>query len=235
MEELFKSEEFIRLLKFMQMFCKSLGSKMASANYYIDRDGYVNELSSVTFGGSYHKNPEPIVKLFNMIYEKLEEMGYNDNFVDEDEISGNEINITFEFLDNIELEIIDYVTRESVEYSDYSLLVEDKELISFLSQLNESGINEFDVDFNGGGDSGYIESRGYTPDMEWVTKPEGLDDIMYEMLNEAQSGWEINEGSQGTFKIDCEKHIIHLNFGLNTENTDSEVVLRKDFKSFFSK
>jgi hypothetical protein len=36
-------------------------------------------------------------------------------------------------------------------------------------------------------------------------------------LENVQSGWEINEGSQGNFIIDCAATKIYLEFGLNYE------------------
>jgi hypothetical protein len=54
------------------------------------------------------------------------------------------------------------------------------------------------VGYDGGGDSGYINSDYRTEDGKTGDTPAAIEDICYDLL-EDYVGWEINEGSSGTF------------------------------------
>ena len=87
---------------------------------------------------------------------------------------------------------------------------------------------EFTVEFTGGGDSGYIEDYGSMKGNEQVTITENLNDVMYKML-ENYGGWEINEGSQGTFFVNPTERSIRLEFSWNTEVTLTETIWEWNF------
>lgn len=71
--------------------------------------------------------------------------------------------------------------------------------------------DRFVVDYNGSGDSGYIE---IPPDY-----PDELEDISYNLL-QSYGGWEINEGSQGTIEFTADE--IEVNHEWNTEDNYTE-------------
>ena len=80
----------------------------------------------------------------------------------------------------------------------------DEEL-EIIEQYAKKGISHT-VEFNGGGDSGYIEDE----DIRTGTKiPEFISDMMYSILNDDYRGWEIDLGSVGNFEIDYTNHIIY--------------------------
>lgn len=88
---------------------------------------------------------------------------------------------------------------------------------------------EFEIEFNGGGDSGYIEEYGtMINSSEHVKATEKLRDLMYEML-ENFGGWEINEGSQGNFYVNPKERTVRLEFSWNTEITLTETVWEWNF------
>lgn len=51
--------------------------------------------------------------------------------------------------------------------------------------------------YEGGGDSGYLNSNAETDKQTNVEITDDIEDIIYRILNNDLSGWEINEGSQG--------------------------------------
>jgi hypothetical protein len=60
--------------------------------------------------------------------------------------------------------------------------------------------------YNGGGDSGYIES-----DFEnGEPSPGAVEEWCYQQLEENFGGWEINEGSQGEFQFDFNEKTVIL-------------------------
>ena len=56
--------------------------------------------------------------------------------------------------------------------------------------------------YNGYGDSGHIDDTHYSADIETIG---------YEVIDLFYSGWENNEGSDGTILIDCDEKKVILN------------------------
>lgn len=116
-------------------------------------------------------------------------------------------------------------------------LVKDNKDILF-DLLEKTKVNSFDVSFDGSGDSGQIEdialaekvlnkkvegarvSNGTTWDpitkqttINWQNDVDvrGLiEGICYDTLEESFGGWEINDGSFGTFRFDVKKRKVIL-------------------------
>jgi hypothetical protein len=86
--------------------------------------------------------------------------------------------------------------------------------------LDEKKITSVTVSYEGGGDSGYIEST-YESEKGTGDLPAGIENICYNLLEE-YGGWEINEGSQGT--IVFTKDEIEVNHEWNTEEDDSNEI-----------
>lgn len=99
---------------------------------------------------------------------------------------------------------------------------------SLLEEFKKDGITEVYFDFNGGGDSGYIEEEGTTNNSTPVTASEELENVMYGMLSN-YGGWEINEGSHGQFTIYVLNGTINLNFTWHEEFEFTEQIFEWDF------
>lgn len=79
--------------------------------------------------------------------------------------------------------------------------------------MNELG-PELEVNYDGGGDSGYIEDN----------VPEVFMDISFEILSAYFGGWEINEGSKGVITYDFKNKKIRANHDLfENEGFDVDV------------
>lgn len=138
---------------------------------------------------------------------------------------------------------IDCKTKEisvSYDYSYYdigdsesvthSLEEEDdnEELMEVFDTLeNDEEINDrvLQVDYNGSGDSGYLEDDFTNGD----SVPAVVSDYAYRMLENNFGGWEINEGSQGNFEIDLDRKEITLNHTNNIEETERDTVWEEKF------
>ena len=101
----------------------------------------------------------------------------------------------------------------------------DKETMDTLSKFHENGINWYETDFHGCGDTGWIEDRGRTNlgNLKLGSKAKGMDDLMYRMLENVAPGWEINEGSHGNFYYDFARQKLTLNITLVEESEEEEV------------
>jgi hypothetical protein len=86
--------------------------------------------------------------------------------------------------------------------------------------LEHEGLEDMTISYNGGGDSGYIESD-YTSKNKNGQIDEDIEHICYDLLEE-YGGWEINEGSQGN--IVFTKDEISVNHEWNTEDDDSNEI-----------
>ena len=106
-------------------------------------------------------------------------------------------------------------TEASGDYHDFNDYSEgDTMYDTFLTVrelLKKYKKDRFVVDYNGGGDSGYVE---LPPDY-----PNELEDISYYLL-QSYGGWEINEGSQGTIEFTADE--IEVNHEWNTEDNYTE-------------
>jgi len=94
-----------------------------------------------------------------------------------------------------------------------------------LAKFHENGINWYETDFHGSGDSGWIEDNGKTNlgTLKLISKANGMGDLMYRMLENAAPGWEINEGSHGNFSYDFARQKLTLNITLVEESEEEEV------------
>lgn len=116
--------------------------------------------------------------------------------------------------------------------NDSSIDIDEETAENMITILEEEGIEPEDrgmlhLDYNGGGDSGYINhefSNGQTVPSEFESR-------CYEELEESFGGWEIDAGSQGVFVIDFNERTIIIEHGENTE-TSEEIEL---FSESFSK
>ena len=112
--------------------------------------------------------------------------------------------------------------------------------------LAATGIDKLIVTFDGAGDSGQIESTDAYRGEAVVPLPEaaitivsprwdvsGLDEhtlpvaeaveaLVYDLLEAQHPGWEINEGSSGTFTFDVADEAVRLDYCLRTTDWSSD-------------
>jgi hypothetical protein len=97
---------------------------------------------------------------------------------------------------------------------DYEMYDEQQESYSrdindekFIEMFNRKEIDEITARYNGGGDSGeieYIEIDGKAANISWGTPDEDeklIQNTLYDDLERAFGGWEIDDGSNGEIKI----------------------------------
>ena len=93
-------------------------------------------------------------------------------------------------------------------------------------EIPNSGI--LTLRYNGGGDSGYIESQfDETNDVV----PAGLEDWCYRQLEKHFGGWEVNEGSDGRFVFNFNNSTVSLFNTYNNEETVTNTLFKENFSS----
>jgi hypothetical protein len=93
-------------------------------------------------------------------------------------------------------------------------------------QIPEDGVLE--IKYQGGGDSGYIEDSFEYPNSDQVI-PEEITNWCYEQLEHNFAGWEINEGSQGHFKLDFKNKTVILQHTYNNDESKSNTLWEEEF------
>lgn len=91
-------------------------------------------------------------------------------------------------------------------------------------EVPSSGI--LTVTYQGGGDSGYIESSF---DETSDAIPASIENWMYSQLESHFGGWEINEGSDGRFIFNFNNSIVELEHTYNTEENESNTLFEENF------
>ena len=203
----------------LNLFCKFLQKQgCMSALFEADGDGSLYNDSFFCSGEGNMKPPFPLEKILESLIDPhlVGEIATDEG---EGEVHSYEIYI----YPDKRLELIAEATGYTTEDVD-STEEEDIDPSVFEGLPEE----EFVVEFNGGGDSGYIEDYGITKGNEQITVTQNLNDVMYMML-ENYGGWEINEGSQGNFSVNPTDRTIRLEFSWNTEVELTETIWEWNF------
>lgn len=111
---------------------------------------------------------------------------------------------------------------EGVEYDD---MIEEWEEKGIFDDTEIPEDNYLALKYNGGGDSGYIESNFESGQ----SVPPPVEEWCYQQLEENFGGWEINEGSQGEFQFDFNEKTVILSHAYNVEESISNTLWEEEF------
>ena len=111
---------------------------------------------------------------------------------------------------------------EGVEYDD---MIEEWEEKGVFNDTEIPEDNYLVLKYNGGGDSGYIESNFENGE----PVPTEVEEWCYQQLEENFGGWEINEGSQGEFQFDFNEKTVILSHTYNIEESKSNTLWEEEF------
>jgi len=114
------------------------------------------------------------------------------------------------------------VNRSLDEDGDDESLVEVFDVLENDEEINERVLR---IDYNGSGDSGYLEDSFHNA----VDVPAGVQEYCYNILESNFGGWEINEGSQGYFEIDLDRKEITLYHTSNLDETGRDTIIEEKF------
>lgn len=224
------------ILRKLSNYFKSYGLKQAII--HIDSEWYNDISSYFTSADARLENsweigiPSFSTDLFEKLSSKIERsLKWND--IDIDSPNWDYVSIVI----NLDLQKIDAYREYAYEEPGDSRGLtwgddtEDTELVERLvNEIRESGAKPNSdgivvLDFNGSGDSGYIEgsfSNG-------GRVPANIENWCYEVLENNFGGWEINEGSQGYFNFDLTHRQIELEFTYNELTEKSNEIFDIDF------
>ena len=227
LEQFISNPENKQLFKLLHFWIKSEGGEFISADFYLNY-GNVESWFQPYFHGSFDpKIPEKLKNFFERLYNVVIE---NESLWDNLDWDNNH-NIGVKY--TVKNQTLSIEDREQImntrDYGDEKEIT-DKEMIEEITKWKSEGIKVIKVDFNGGGDSGYIEERGWGDDDIEVEMPASFNDLFYNMLEANYRGWEINEGSQGYFEVYTDDNLVQLSIGINEEDYENSVLFEKQIE-----
>lgn len=116
-------------------------------------------------------------------------------------------------------------TEGDTQGTEYDEVIEEFEKDGVFNDIEIPEDNYLELKYNGGGDSGYIESSFESGQ----TVPSEVEEWCYRELESNFGGWEINEGSQGQFEFYFDKKIVMLTHTYNTMVDESNTLWEEEF------
>ncbi len=232
------SPEDKKYLRFLTRYFRSVGMRDGEISFEMDYDDYEipnpDEIDwSYVSHFSNHYGIEVPVELRPILKKILSYLRNNTHFNDDFEsISYQALNITI-YSDEQEISathIISYYDTADGQTVDYDSKEDnerfDKWKVEYLDDREIPSDGILYVEYNGSGDSGYIEGY-FEPTNEGV--PARIEDWCYAELEEHFGGWEINEGSQGRFIFNFNDLTAQLQHVYNVEESQSDTIYEEKF------
>jgi len=213
-------------------YLSSLGMRFGEINFEMETDdeeiSYDPNDFPTYFDNNYNAEiPDGLVPILKRIIDYFDDADLYSNLPDGSDIDYQRFEIT---IDGVKREIslthiYSYFSEgdsQGVEYDDMIEEWEEKGVFDDVS-IPEDGY--LVLKYNGGGDSGYIES-----DFEnGEPAPGAVEEWCYQQLEDNFGGWEINEGSQGEFQFDFNEKTVVLAHTYNTMLDESNTIWEEEF------
>lgn len=238
MEQIQLSDKELHSLKLFAYYVKSHGCKEARCDLYFYEDGYHIETYDLKYwgckgGGTSFESYESIQEILQKVIDNIQVSDYLEGGGDE---SRGSIVLSID-ADERKLEVRIYETVQgtndlgtSQEFNEPKDEEDYPDIVAFFKMLEEKGIKQGEVEFNGGGDSGEIYDRMNVSGHDEIRLNKEVEDFLYSFLGDFYGGWEINEGSHGYFTFYTKTKEIVLSFYEHTETTeDRGKILHIDF------
>ena len=210
-------KELKTLLVILSKFIKTIGCEKAIFDFSYEGNSYYQ--NKMRCNGDYINMPIEISPFLEKYLDQLPDFqGEADN--------GSEYHGYEMIFDPTTMTITTYgqYTEYDTQDGGSSYVELDEEVMTQFEELISKGYQQpFEVDFSGGGDSGYVEAEGSDYNNKRFKLTPKMDDLAYRALSDF-GGWEINEGSQGNIVFDLEDKSASANLTWNTENTETEVI-----------
>jgi hypothetical protein len=171
--------------------------------------------------------PDGLVPILKKIIGYVDDDGLYDEVPNDAYIDYQRFEIT---IDSVKKEIslthiYSYQTEGGSEGVEYDDMIEEWEEKGIFDDTEIPEDNYLALKYNGGGDSGYIESNFESGQ----SVPTEVEEWCYQQLEENFGGWEINEGSQGEFQFDFNEKTVILSHAYNIEESRSNTLWEEEF------
>jgi len=215
------TDEQKKTLKLFSYYCGSYGAKTATLTVYLNEGGTIDWIDSYWYSetNTVIETYDKIDELINYILRETELLNYYDH-----DGSGTlhfEIDVKERKM-AVEGYHREYSTDNSYkewnsEDDDFGDLKDDFD--RFFEQMgDETG----KLSFDGSGDSGQLHDNIELSSGQSMDIPSFIEEWCYDMLQYHFGGWEINEGSQGSFYFYPSRKLIELQFEQNIEEVEGD-------------
>lgn len=228
-----------KYLRRVSNYLNSLGLKRGYVDIEMEQDDDkinskdVNWNHVTRFDNSYTADiPEGLKPILKKVLEYADSLDNLNNDIDIDYISNQRASIgidTGEKVISVTHELYYYGRGDGrlVEYdSDEDKERFDRWMENDMSEIEIPNDGILTLPYNGGGDSGYIESS-FDPTGDAV--PAEIENWCYRELENAFGGWEINEGSDGVFTFNFNDSTVTLEHTYNTEENQTDTIYEESF------
>ncbi len=237
MDEILTLEE----KKYLNRTCNylaSLGMKEGNLGFELENDAYDLSMDDIEWSYFTHfennyraETPDGLIPIIKKIMNRIILDGvYESPEVDAVNYQKIEIEIDcvtkdltvihwYSFYDRGETNSVEYESEEDKDRMDNWM---EEELSDF--EMPDDGI--LTLSYNGGGDSGYLESSF---DQTSDSVPTSIENWCYKQLENHFGGWENNEGADGQFVFNFNNSTVEILHTYNVEDTISKTLFEENF------
>ena len=213
-------------------YLASMGMKYGDINFEMEPDDEEISYSEYGFPTHFDNNyyaeiPDGLVPILKKIIDYVDDDGLYSNLPDGSDIDYQRFEIT---IDGVKKEIslthiYSYYSEGDSTGIEYDDMIEEWEEKGIFEDIEIPEDGYMVLKYNGGGDSGYIESDFDNGERS----PDEIEEWCYKQLEENFGGWEINEGSQGEFQFDFNEKTVILSHTYNTMLDSSNTIWEEEF------
>jgi hypothetical protein len=213
-------------------YLKSMGMSYGEILFEMEPDddeiSYRENYFPTNFENNYTAEiPDGLVPILKKIIDYVDDEGLYDEVPNDAYIDYQRFEITIDS-DKREISlthIYSFLTEGGSEGVEYDDMIEEWEEKGIFDDTEIPEDNYLALKYNGGGDSGYIESNFESGQ----SVPTEVEEWCYQQLEENFGGWEINEGSQGEFQFDFNEKTVILSHAYNIEESRSNTLWEEEF------
>lgn len=213
-------------------YLSSLGMRFGEINFEMETDDEEISYDPNDFPTHFDNNytaeiPDGLVPILKRIIDYFDDADLYSNLPDGSDIDYQRFEIT---IDGVKREIslthiYSYFSEGDSTGIEYDDMIEEWEEKGVFDDVSIPEDGYLVLKYNGGGDSGYIES-----DFEnGEPAPGAVEEWCYQQLSDNFGGWEINEGSQGEFQFDFNEKTVILQHTYNTMVDESNTIWEEEF------
>ena len=214
-------------------YLASMGMRHGDINFEMEPDdeeiSYEEEYFPTRFDNNYYAEiPDGLVPILKKIINNFGDADLFSNLPnDVDQIDYQRFEITISGVKKeISLtHIYSYYSEGDSSGLEYDDMIEEWEEKGVFEDIQIPEDGYMTLKYNGGGDSGYIESEFDNGQ----PVPTEIEEWGYQQLSDNFGGWEINEGSQGEFQFDFGEKTVVLAHTYNTLVDESNTIWEEEF------
>ena len=214
-------------------YLNSLGMSLGEIEFEMEPDQEGIDYSPNNFPTHFQNNynaeiPDGLVPILKKIIGYVDDDGLYSELPDDGYLDYQRFDITIYANEKKEISLTHIYSfqiggePQGVEYDD---MIEEWEEKGVFNDTSIPEDNYLVLKYNGGGDSGYLESDFDNGE----PVPTEVEEWCYQQLEDNFGGWEINEGSQGEFQFYFDEKNVILSHTFNIEESRTNTLWEEEF------